>query len=243
MDYEYWYEDMTPEEFEEAQMRYHVMDIIGYPMVDATDNTLTEEAVFWEGMDEYEQKHESEKDKEIREMRQSRERLMREKHDEWIDESEIEKSLVLKTEMVPQPLHRLNLRLLAGRNVWDEIRKATYFKYNHKCTICSGTGRMNAHEIWEYDDINHVQILKGFICLCDLCHHVKHLGHAERLGMGGKLNFYEVVEHFMRLNNCGADVYSIHRATSVHQYNIRSKHEWTVDFGEYKDFISDTTSK
>ena len=72
-------------------------------------------------------------------------------------------------------------------------------------------GRMNCHEIWEYDDKNHIQKLLGFIALCSMCHHVKHIGFAGILAREGKLNYEKVVEHFMTVNNCDRRTFEEHR--------------------------------
>ena len=73
-----------------------------------------------------------------------------------------------------------------GKTQWDRIRKQVYEDYNHKCGICGRDGRLEAHEIWEYDDTDFVQRLAGLIALCPLCHLVKHLGLPNTRGRDGK---------------------------------------------------------
>ena len=89
------------------------------------------------------------------------------------------KNLKLKIELVPKTSWYSNLRGKMSEKGWDNVRKKTYATFNYKCGICgSNEGQLHCHEIWEYDDKKHKQALKGFIALCVLCHHVKHIGLA-----------------------------------------------------------------
>ena len=73
----------------------------------------------------------------------------------------------LNIELVPSTAWYKNLRNQVGSRQWDIIRKKAYSDYNYCCGICKDKGRLECHEIWEYDDTNKVQLLKGFIALCD----------------------------------------------------------------------------
>ena len=96
---------------------------------------------------------------------------------------------------------------------------------------------MSCHEIWSYDDANHIQTLKGFIALCDMCHHVKHIGLAGILAGEGKLDYSRVVEHFMKVNNCDLAAFEKHREEAFRQWAERSTYKWKVDIGEYSEYI------
>jgi len=113
--------------------------------------------------------------------------------------------LKLTIELVPSTSWYDNLRKYTSKEDWDKIRKRTYAEYGNRCGICEAEGRLNCHEIWEYDDKKHIQRLVGFIALCDMCHHVKHIGLAGILASEGKLDYEKVVEHFMKVNNCDRD--------------------------------------
>ncbi len=146
----------------------------------------------------------------------------------------MDKELKLKAELVPRTSWYKNMRSELPSRVWDKIRKDVCAYQGHKCGICKAEGRLNCHEIWEFDDLNHIQKLKGFIALCDLCHHVKHLGHASILAGQGKLDMKKVDEHFMRVNECDLKTFRIHALEAGAQYEERSKHEWRADLGKYK---------
>jgi len=95
--------------------------------------------------------------------------------------------------------------------------------------------------MWEYDDKKHVQKLVGFIALCDMCHHVKHIGLAGILASQGKLDYEEVVQHFMRVNNCDRKTFEKHKENAFDEWARRSKHKWQVDLGECKGMIKDAS--
>ena len=105
--------------------------------------------------------------------------------------------------------------------------------YGYKCGICTSNGRMNCHELWSYDDRRHVQKLDGFVALCDGCHHVKHIGLAGILATRGKLDYGEVVEHFMKVNRCSWQAFERHRSDAFALWKERSKFEWKVVVGDY----------
>jgi 5-methylcytosine-specific restriction endonuclease McrA len=83
----------------------------------------------------------------------------------------------LPVELVPKTAWNKSLSKLLPRKVWNGIRENVIRDNGKKCQICDEIeGTMSLHEIWSYDDLKHVQKLNGFILLCSLCHHVKHIG-------------------------------------------------------------------
>ena len=109
----------------------------------------------------------------------------------------------LTIELVPSTVWYSSLYRLLPREVWDRIRNEIIENNGRKCQICGETeGKMNLHEIWEYNDAEHVQKLEGFVLLCAMCHHIKHIGLAGILANEGKLDYDEVIEHFCKVNKC-----------------------------------------
>ena len=135
----------------------------------------------------------------------------------------------LMIELIPRSAWFNNLRNALPASGWDRLRRKTYADYNHRCGVCGGGGRLNCHERWEFDDVRHVLTLKGFIALCDLCHHVKHIGYAEVLAEQGRLDFSTVVRHFMRVNNCDRYTFQRCRDEAMELWYNRSCSQWTVD--------------
>jgi hypothetical protein len=145
----------------------------------------------------------------------------------------------LTIELVPSTSWYKNMRKVVSRAQWDTIRKRAYAESGHKCGICEAEGRLNCHEIWEYDDRAHVQKLVGFIALCDLCHHVKHIGLANILAAEGKLDLEQVINHFMDVNRCSRARFEKYRQQAFNQWHERSGHEWKVDLGEFAGMVNE----
>jgi 5-methylcytosine-specific restriction endonuclease McrA len=145
---------------------------------------------------------------------------------------------------VPKTSWYNNLRNQMSREDWDKTRKLTYEKFNNKCGICgSSGGQLNCHEIWEYDDSQHTQTLKGFIALCTMCHHVKHIGLAGILSDRGELDFDDVIKHFLKVNECKRSTFDKHNDEAFEIWRKRSLLEWTVDLGEYSKLIKGKAQK
>jgi hypothetical protein len=144
----------------------------------------------------------------------------------------------LSIELVPSTVWESSLYRLLPRNIWDKIRNEHIARHGRKCQVCGETrGVMNLHEIWNYDDENHVQKLDGFILLCKMCHHVKHIGLAGILASQGKLDYDKVIEHFCKVNACSKQEFEEHKAEAFEIWSIRSFDEWQQDFGEYEKYI------
>lgn len=73
-----------------------------------------------------------------------------------------------------------------------------------------------------------------------MCHHCKHIGLAEKLADEDKLDFNEVIEHFMRVNQCSQEEYEAHNNQAYKTWRERNKFEWTTDLGIYAHLIQPT---
>jgi hypothetical protein len=137
----------------------------------------------------------------------------------------------LCVELVPTTCHYSNVRSTVSKKEWDLIRNHCYEQANHTCEICGNNGlkqgfkhKVECHEIWEYDDVNHIQILKGLISLCPICHQVKHIGRAIAIG--------KEIQCFIQLakvNKWTRQQIDKHILESFELHKERSKHEWTLD--------------
>lgn len=141
-------------------------------------------------------------------------------------------------ELVPSTSWYSNLRKALPKEEWDRIRKKCYANAGFKCEICGAKGLLNCHEIWKYDDAKHIQKLEGFIALCELCHHIKHIGLSGILASERKLDMDRVIEHFMKVNNCDRKAFENHRDNAFNEWKRRSAHEWKVVLGEYDRMIT-----
>jgi hypothetical protein len=137
----------------------------------------------------------------------------------------------LTIELVPSTCWYTNVRSNVSPERWDEIRKKSYKLANNVCEICGENGRsqgvkhfVECHEIWEYDDVNHIQKLVGLISLCPNCHKVKHPGLAQMKGEHEK-----VVTQLMNVNHIKRGKADEYIRESFNIWNERSKFEWTID--------------
>ena len=137
--------------------------------------------------------------------------------------------LKLTIELVPASSWNQNLRSLLKPQMWEKLRKEVYRKYNYKCAICNSGGRLHAHEVWEYDDKNHIQKLVDLISICFMCHAAKHIGLAGIQASRGKIDFENLVKHFMKVNNCSREVFEKHQKEAFKKFEDRSRYEWNLD--------------
>lgn len=134
---------------------------------------------------------------------------------------------LLTVELVPQTCWFSNVRDHVNKKTWDTLRKATYKKAEYLCEICGGRGDqwpVECHEIWDYDDKNHIQILKGLIALCPKCHEVKHIGLT---GLRGKEK--EAKIHLAQVNAWNDEETEIYLKKVWRIWHKRSQQEWKLD--------------
>ena len=137
----------------------------------------------------------------------------------------------LTVELVPTTCHYSNARTMVSTKEWNTIRFISYEKANHKCEICKETGKeqgyghnVECHEIWEYDDVNKIQTLKGLISLCPICHQVKHIGRAIAMGRQ-KIVF----DQMAKVNKWSEEQIHQHIQESFELHKERSKYQWDLD--------------
>lgn len=109
-------------------------------------------------------------------------------------------SVPLTLNLTPKTCQYSNLKSQFSKDDWNKLRKNVYYHSEYRCEICGGIGNqwpVECHEKWEYDDRSKIQILKGFYCLCPLCHLAKHLGLAYYL----KVDYKRVLEHIRNINH------------------------------------------
>jgi hypothetical protein len=147
--------------------------------------------------------------------------------------------LKLTCDLVPRPCWWGSLRDNTSRANWDNIRMQTYADYNHRCGICGDTPkRLEAHEIWEYDESNYTQTLKGTIALCPMCHCIKHYGLTTIKIDQGLINPKDVGTHFLSVNQCSNQVFHDHVKEAFEEWDRRSQYTWVVNWGKYSSFVN-----
>ena len=137
----------------------------------------------------------------------------------------------LTVELIPKTCHFSNIRSTVTTAEWDKIRKLSYAAANNKCEICSDNGlnqgykhRVECHEVFEYDDINHIQKLVKLVSLCVICHQVKHIGRAIAIGKQAVC-----MQQLAKVNKWSQKQIEEHIISSFELHKERSKYQWTLD--------------
>lgn len=156
----------------------------------------------------------------------------------------------LSVELIPSTCHFSNVRTTVTPAEWDKIRFISYAAADNKCEICGSHGKLQGykhfvecHEIWDYDDVNHVQTLTGLISLCPTCHQVKHIGRSIAIG---KISVCK--QQLAKVNNWTEKQIDDHIVSSFELHKERSKHQWTLDISllktePYSINVKDTTER
>lgn len=137
----------------------------------------------------------------------------------------------LAVELIPSTCHFSNVRTTVTSSEWDKIRFISYEAAGNKCEICKDTGKnqgykhnVECHEIWNYDDENHIQKLVGLISLCPTCHQVKHIGRAIAIGKQ-TICFRQLA----KVNQWTSKQVIEHVTASFELHKQRSKYQWELD--------------
>ncbi len=134
---------------------------------------------------------------------------------------------LLTVELVPSTCWFSNVRDHLPKKTWDFLRKSTYKQANYRCEVCGGRGSrwaVECHEIWHYDDLNHIQTLAGLTALCPSCHQVKHIGLAGLQGYGERAE-----AHLAKINGWTKEQTAAYLETVWNTWQERSCHDWSLD--------------
>lgn len=137
------------------------------------------------------------------------------------------KSEGLTVELVPASSWGNNLRSRLTRKDWDILRKRQYRKAGYLCEVCGAKGRLECHEVWEYDDERHVQKLVRLVALCMACHQVKHIGRIS--AVEGVVGVTRCLRHLMQVNGWDEKDTQIYIVSTFKRHAQRSKVPWTLD--------------
>ena len=137
----------------------------------------------------------------------------------------------LTFELVPEECWRANLRSFLSPAAWDIVRKDAYKRCGYKCSKCGAKGRLEAHEVWSYDDKKALQKLTDVTALCADCHKVVHISRTYLFGGGD-----EAEAHFKKVNGCTQADFHAEMARVNEEYRRRNQVEgWTTDMTWLKE--------
>jgi len=147
----------------------------------------------------------------------------------------------LTVELVPRTCWFSNLRSELSKDEWDRLRHAVFERAGGRCEVCGQRGSahpVECHEVWEYDDDEHVQRLAGLVALCPACHEAKHIGHASTVGRAGQAR-----AHLARVNGWSMDMVELYLESVFEQWSRRSQHEWSLDLSWLRPLGIDISPK
>jgi hypothetical protein len=129
-----------------------------------------------------------------------------------------------------------------GDHAWDRVRRTIYADADHCCEICGvHPDRLEAHEVWDYNDASLLQRLVRLMALCRQCHQVKHFARSRIHCTEEQIEV--LIRHFMSVNGCDAKTLQAHYESEMAKWRERSTHDqWTVDWGPYSHFVVRATS-
>ncbi len=142
----------------------------------------------------------------------------------------------LTIELLPSSSWGKNARRRETRAMWDCIRAAAIAKANGVCAICGGTGRLECHESWEFEEATQIQRLVDVIPLCHLCHAAKHPGRLDPTGTLAR----DVARHYMLVNGVTREVYREHVENAFRVWKDRSLIDWQLEMSRLYQLIQET---
>jgi hypothetical protein len=133
----------------------------------------------------------------------------------------------LTIELVPKPCWFSNVRSNVNSAEWTKLKKITAHKAQYRCELCEGKGDkwpVECHEIWDYNDEQLTQTLKGLIALCPSCHRAKHIGFTELCGRK-----IEITCHLAIINSWSYKHACEYIETQFKIWRQRSEYQWLLD--------------
>jgi len=112
--------------------------------------------------------------------------------------------------------------LLVGSS-WGALRDFAISR-TRACEECGSILKLEAHEIWEYDDQASIQTLMGIEVLCSLCHGTRHLGRANVIG-----NFDATFRRLCLINRLTDEQEKPYREMVFGWWEERSSKPWKLD--------------
>ncbi len=129
-----------------------------------------------------------------------------------------------------------NLNKKGQCKYWPSLRDDAKLHHGTGCIFCDNAA-VHGHEVWDYDDKNAVVTLQEVVPVCEMCHHVIHLGRSELLASKGELDFKAVLDHFARVRGVKRFEIEAIAREAFDQWEVRSRRQWKVSYGQFEIYI------
>jgi hypothetical protein len=141
---------------------------------------------------------------------------------------------LLTIELIPKTSWYRNVRSNVSTAVWEKLKRATFSRAGYVCEVCGGRGKkwpVECHEVFVYDDEQHVQYLSRLIALCPACHEVKHIGLAGVRGHQAR-----AVAHLAKVNGWSVSDAELYVEGCFELWHRRSCRQWKLDLSYLEQF-------
>lgn len=142
----------------------------------------------------------------------------------------------LFVDLVPSSCWFTNVRSCISQADWERLRRMIIKRAGDRCEVCrvredrDDERWLEAHERWDYDEANQVQVLKRIICLCTDCHRTTHYGFAM---INGDSDW--VFDFLMDITKMDATAANKHIDEAFKLWEERSKKVWELDLSILTD--------
>ncbi len=130
----------------------------------------------------------------------------------------------LFVDLIPRTCWFTNVRSAVVPADWGRLRHLVYQRANNHCEVCHATGRIEAHERWDYNQKTHTQTLRRIIALCSNCHTATHFGLAQIRGVDAR-----ALLHLQKVNNWTISQAEQHVDEAFAIWEYRNKYDWALD--------------
>jgi len=131
-------------------------------------------------------------------------------------------------DMIPQKCWFNNVRKHIKASNWNILRNFIYNRVDNKCECCNvlktAENPLEAHERWDYDNINKIQKLIRLVALCRKCHLSTHMGYANVTGRRK-----EARQHLMEVRNFTEEEFEKHYEEVGNLWVIRNNIDYILD--------------
>jgi hypothetical protein len=152
------------------------------------------------------------------------------------------RGLHLRVQLVPTPLHGINLRKAIGASKWARTRRSLLAEHDGQCEYCGTTIEserdLHIHEEWRYETSSHnTAILEARRIICWRCHACVHFGRTLKVGLqesGGEEGVEALIDHFWIVNGLDRQAFDTHFEDAAANWKRLSKVRWAVDLGSFR---------
>ena len=143
-----------------------------------------------------------------------------------LDEDEL---IPLRLELVPQSCCSGLREQLPPRD-WVRLRDELLVATRHCCQACgvsNGPERpVNCQEVWDYDDVPHIQRLERMVVLCLRCRRIRYLS---RNSLDNPPLDEGPLAHLAEVNGWDEDTTYRHLQEALALYDERDRYSWRTD--------------